>query len=550
MAHLWLERNAVYQIYPASFKDTNGDGVGDIKGIISELDYLQHIGIKIIWLSPIYESPMVDMGYDISNYYKINPLFGTMEDFQLLLSEMKRRDMKLVMDLVVNHTSDKCEWFKEAIKDKDSPYRDYYIFKEGKGKDKREVPNNWTSSFTGSAWTELENEPGMFYLHLFSKEQPDLNWHNEKVVQEVEKIMNFWMDMGVFGFRCDVISCIYKESFEDGGKAPIGVPVGQEHYVASNGCHKMLKRLRKNVIEPHDGVLIGECLGATLENSPAFLEDELDTFFTFAHVGIKSGSFSANEYIKPKQFKQVLIDWQKKVDWNGVYLENHDQHRSINKYIRPGYEEVGSKMLLTLIYSLRGTPFIYQGEEFGTRDYPKEALPYENMNDLVSHFIYNLMRSYHLPKFICYAKARHNGRDDCRAPMAFNEKDGHGFCGENVKPWQIFNPLSKDINRDKQIEDPSSILSYFIKINKLRQESDALSLGKITFVPTYDDVLAFVRYHENEKLLVLLNLDKKERNMKEHLSSYKIGKTILSNDTKDFDGTLIPYGAYILALED
>lgn len=546
----WFNQNAVYQIYPMSFCDGNGDGKGDLLGIISKLDYLKSIGIHTIWLSPIYESPMVDMGYDISNYYRINPIFGTMDDFDKLMKEAKERDIRIIMDLVVNHTSNQCRWFQEALKDPKSPYRDYYIFKEGKGKDHREVPNNWKSSFLGSAWEELENEKGMFYLHLFSKEQPDLNWRNEKVLEEVEKIMNFWMDKGVYGFRCDVISCIYKDSFENGKRQKLtsGQPVGMEHYVATDGCHQILKKLRKDVILPHHGVLIGETFGVTLKSGPKFLEDELDTFFSFEHTCINSGKWS-KEYIKPSKFKAKLIQWQEAIRWNGVYLENHDQHRAINKYIKPGYENVGAKMLLTLVYTLRGTPFIYQGQEIGMRDYP--SLKLEECNDLVTHFIYDFAHNqFHIPQKLAMKKAKHNGRDDARAPMAFSKEEGYGFTKADVKPWQVYSPFSSSINVESEENDENSVLQYFKKITILRHDSIALSIGSIRFLKTNDNLLAFLREAEGERILVILNLNSNVEKVDSILSQYQIEKRLIGNQTSAHSWhAILPYEANVFLLK-
>lgn len=542
----WFNENAIYQIYPMSFCDSNGDGKGDLKGIISKLDYLKNLGIHTIWLSPIYESPMVDMGYDISNYYKINPIFGTMEDFDSLIKEAKDREIKIIMDLVVNHTSNQCEWFKEAIKNPESPYRNYYIFKKGKGKDNRLPPNNWQSTFLGSAWEELKDEPGMFYLHLFSKEQPDLNWHNEAVIEEVKKIMNFWLDKGVYGFRSDVISCIYKESFEDGKKQKMtaGVPVGIEHYVATEGCHQLLKRLRKEVIIPHNAVFIGETYGVTLQSGPKFLEDELDTFFTFEHVAINAGKWS-KEYIDPNKFKQVIINYQEQVDWNGVYLENHDQHRSINKYIKKGYEEIGAKMLLTLIYTLRGTPFIYQGQEIGMVDYPNIKL--DECNDLVTHFIFDLAhKKFHLPSFFAFKKARHNGRDDPRAPMSFSSNPGYGFTNKGVKPWQIFHPYNNRINVENQLNNSNSILNHTKLLNDLRKNSDALSIGTIKFISKEKkNILSFIRESNDEKLLVILNLNNRIEKIDDILNQFEIDSIILGKENLE-NNKLCKYGYLIL----
>ncbi len=548
----WFNKYAVYQIYPMSFCDSNGDGKGDIPGIISKLDYLQSIGIHTIWLSPIYASPMVDMGYDISDYYKINPIFGTMDDFDNLIQEARKREIRIIMDLVVNHTSDQCAWFQEALKNPKSKYRDYYIFKKGKGHRHRTVPNNWKSSFLGSAWEELKNEKGTFYLHLFSKEQPDLNWRNPEVLKEVEKIMNFWMDKGVYGFRCDVISCIYKDSFRDGKKQKLtsGMPVGMERYVATDGCHKILKKLREDVIIPHHGVLIGETFGVTLKTGPKFLDGELDTFFSFAHTAINAGKWS-KEYIDPIVFKKTLMEWQKDIKWNGVYLENHDQHRAINKYVKKGYEEIGAKMLLTLVYTLRGTPFIYQGQEIGMRDYP--SLKIDQCNDLVTHFIFDLAhKHYHLPKWIAMKKAKHNGRDDARAPMAFSDKDGFGFTDPGVQPWQIFSPFSTTINVKTEEEDENSVLNYFKKITALREKSSALSIGAIHYMKdTPENVLAFIRESPEEKLLVVLNLNNRVERIDKLISHFEIEKNLLCNNNNPSNyRAMLPYESDVFKIKE
>lgn len=547
MTDEFLKHNAVYQIYPASFCDSNGDGWGDIQGIISKLDYLHDLGIRIIWLSPVYDSPMVDMGYDISDYYKINPRFGTMEDFDTLILEAKKRDMRIIMDLVVNHTSDKCAWFQEALKNPDSPYRDYYVFK--KGKDEKNPPNNWTSTFTGPAWEPVENEPNMYYLHIFTKEQPDLNWHNEKVVKEVENIMSFWMDKGVYGFRCDVISAIYKDSYADGKKQPLGMPVGQEHYIATSGNHEMLKRLRRDVVDPHHGVLIGECMGATIENSKGYLDDELDTFFAFEHTSVNANTWG-KEYIDPKKFKKIIEKWQKNIDFNGNYLENHDQHRSINKYIKEGYEIKGAKMLLTLIYTLRGVPFVYMGEEFGAMDYPKGYLSIEECNDCVTQFIYKLARSFHLPKGISYRKAVHNGRDDARYPMAFDDTEGHGFTSPGVTPWQKFNPMSKLLNAKTVSEAKNNTIEYFKKLNEIRREDEVLSNGTIEFLDVSPTVLCFRRKYNEKTYLVLLNLDEKKKDISSFIGKYPLDKIIISNTKNSLEYGLDAYGAYVLDVSE
>lgn len=541
----FLAENAVYQIYPISYKDSNADGIGDLKGIISKLDYIQSLGIKAIWLSPIYESPMYDMGYDIKDYRKINPMFGTMEDFDNLMMEAKKRDIKVIMDLVINHTSDECPWFQEALKDPKSKYRDYYYFRKGKGKNQEKYPNNWTSSFMGPAWSEVPNEKGTYYLHIYSSKQPDLNFHNEEVIKEVEDIIGFWMDKGVYGFRCDVISEIYKNDLDDAKRIRLMDPIGMDHYVATEGCHKILKRIRKEVVDPHHGILIGECYGVKLNQGQAFLDKELDTFFTFDHVTLDSSKPKIK--VNPKAFKKTLVNWQTTVSWNGNYLENHDQHRSIGRFCDDKkYSLIGSKMLLTLIYTLRGVPFIYMGEEIGSRDY-KPNLKLDECHDCVTERIYSLMRHYHLPKKICIMKALHNGRDCARAPMAFNSEPGYGFTEEGVKPWQKFNELSKTINVADEEKDSNSTLAYFKKINQFRREHPVLCYGDIKFLKTKKDVFAYTRTLDKETYLVIINLTYKKRKLSKEIESMK--KTLLfQNYDTDYQKDLRPYEALIYQL--
>lgn len=540
-----LRSHAVYQIYPISFCDSNKDGKGDLKGIISKLDYLQKIGIHLLWLSPIYESPMADMGYDISDYRKINPMFGTMEDFDTLLAEAKKRDIRIIMDLVVNHTSNQHRWFKEALADPNSKYRDYYYFRKGK---EGKLPNNWMSTFQGPAWEKVNGEDDTYYLHIFTKEQPDLNWHSEDLIKDVESILSFWLDKGVFGFRCDVISGIYKESLEDGKKTKHGQNQGSEHYIATPGCHKILQRLRKEVIDPHHGILIGECMGATLENIPPFIATkELDTFFSFDHVNL--GSSSLKELCDVKKFKKIVMDWQTKVENNGVYLENHDQHRSVNKLIEPGYEKAGSKMLLTMIYTLKGMPFIYQGQELGAMNYPAGYFTMEETNDVVVRNVYKMMMGLHVPEGYAKKFALKCGRDDARAPMAFNGSKGYGFSDPSVTPWQKYNPLCSSLNVEDEEKDPDSTLSYFEKINPLRENNPVLCFGDIQFLKTKGKLMAYTRTYNGKSILVLLNLSKKQMKLKRSIKEYGRLTPLIDNysslPTADI---LRPYEARVLEI--
>lgn len=548
MADNFLKEHAVYQIYPISFKDGNRDGKGDLKGIIEKLDYLADIGIRIIWLSPIYRSPMFDMGYDIADYYQINPMFGTMEDFDKLMEETKKRGMRVIMDLVVNHTSDEHPWFVEALKDKNSKYRDYYIFKEGK-KDKKGKslsPNNWESNFTGSAWEKVEGEDNTYYLHLFHKKQPDLNWHNPEVLKEVENIISFWMDKGVYGFRCDVISEIYKQSYEDGKKSKLGSPIGSEHYVATEGNHQILKQIRKDVIDPRNGVLIGECGGGiTPEDGVKYLEDELDTFFQFETAYVYPNYLA--RHVNIKKFRNAIIKWQTQVDYNGNYLENHDQHRSIGKYVWGKNQDIGAKMLLTLLFTLRGTPFLYMGEEVGARDYPKK-LDLNLCSDCVTSAVYNLAtKKYHLPSFMAKRITWQVSRDDSRAPMAFNKDEGYGFADSGIKPWQVYNDNGAIYNYETEKDNPNSILSYFRKINQLREDNKTFVYGNIGFLDTRKEILNYIRKDKNKAYMVILNLTGKR--IPYPLGFSDVEKTRILSNYDDTEKKMRPYEASVYELK-
>ena len=532
-----LKEKGVYQIYPISFKDSNNDGKGDIKGIISKLDYLESIGIEIIWLSPIYLSPMLDMGYDVSDYKKINPIFGTMEDFDNLMKETKKRHMKVIMDLVVNHTSSEHYWFKEALSNPKSKYRKYYYFRKGK---KGEYPNNWTSTFTGPAWEKVEGEDDMYYLHIYSKYQPDLDFHSEELIQEVESILSFWFEKGVYGFRCDVVSSFYKESLEDGKKTSIDKPIGLEHYIGVKKNQEILLRLRKNVVDKYNGVLIGEFSFATTENVPPYIDNHiLDTFFSFDHVNMNQIALF-KKYVNPKVLKRTLIDWQSKVENNGVYFENHDQNRVIGKYVKEKYQNVGSKLFLTLVYTLKGIPFIYQGQELGSYNYPKGYMKFEETNDICAKMIFESVKRIIPIKSLRKKFAMHISRDNERAPMAFDSSESFGFTSNWVKPWQKYNPLSVRANVQDEEKDEDSPLNFFKKLINIRKTNKILSYGDISFYPTKGDVLLYVREYEKKKILVQANLSSCNRNISKDIKDFNIKDTLISNysDIKEY---LRPY---------
>lgn len=523
-----LLRYGVYQIYPYSFKDINNDGYGDILGIVKELDYFKFLGVKIIWLSPIYPSPLVDMGYDISDYKSINPLLGTMDDFDLLIEEAKKRGIKIVMDMVMNHTSSDHPWFKEAINNKNSPYRDYYFFRQGK-----ENINNWQATMSGSAWTELDNEKGTYYLHLYSDKQPDLNWQNPAVYNEFKNILEFWLKKGVYGFRLDVITQIYKESLEDGKKVKIGEQVGREHYLATEGCHRVLRKLREDVLDKYNGIFIGECYGIDHNIAKSFSDNELDTLFLFE---LTHTSLLKNK-INMRKFKKNLIQVQTTLDYNGNFLENHDQHRSIGRYVK---DKKGAKMLLTLLFTLKGIPFIYQGEELALQDY--QNFSPSDSQDMVYKHVYKLLRSYHLPNFIAKKISRLFGRDDARYPYPFNNSVFNGFS--SVKPWsKVYDGKE---NREEALNDKNSSLYYLKELYNLRKNDDVLCFGNISFLKDNKLILSYIREYQNKKRLIILNLSNKRKNISNKIKNLK-KELLLSTSNKEKD-YLQPYEGRIYSL--
>jgi oligo-1,6-glucosidase len=539
------QNHAVYQIYPRSFCDSNGDGVGDIPGIISKLDYLKSLGVGILWLSPIYCSPNDDMGYDVSDYKAINPEYGTMADFDRLILEAKKRDLRIVMDLVVNHTSDEHAWFKESKKP-DSPYRDYYYWREGK-KNNTLPPNNWTSMFPGSAW-EFVPEVGLWYLHLYGKKQPDLNWHNPKVKDEVESILRFWLDKGVYGFRCDVIDQIYKESLEDGkGLAPSGR--GIEHYLMTEGNHKILQELQADVFSHYDCVVIGETFKVDIPNGQRFLNGEMAMFFQFDAMETDKwwNPFWAKRF-KAKKFMAILYRWQKGVDWNANYLENHDQRRSISRFGDPRhYWKESGKMLGLLNFTLRGTPFIYEGEELGMLNYPYKEKPGE-YKDVCCDFLAATFKKFHFPKHLAIKFIDVYNRDHARSPMQWDSTPNAGFSKTSGPCWLPLNPNYPNLNARLESLDSHSILAFYQKLTQLRLEHSALNLGSIVPLKGTSYVFAYRRQDEKESLLVLLNFSKKNRRIPQRLRPD--GGTLLLSDYDDTSLTnlkkLRPFEALVL----
>ncbi len=546
MKQAYKER-IVYQIYPSSFYDSNNDGWGDLKGIAQKLDYLKDLGVGIIWLSPIYASPMYDMGYDISDYKKINPRFGTMEDFDALMHEASIRDIKIIMDLVINHTSSEHFWFQEAINNPTTKYRDYYYFKKGRGRKCNKAPNNWQSIFVGSAWEPLENDKTCFYMHLFCKQQVDLNYHNEEVIKEVEDIMKFWLDKGVYGFRCDTISYLWKETLKNG--RPKITQTGQEHYDNMDGNHALLKRFRKDILNKYDMVMIGETPGTTVDIANRYIKNgELDMLISFEHQNCDK--FNLIPIFKKPfniyKFKKIIFNYQENCEYCCNYFENHDQLRSVSRFVKPKYREIGAKAYGLFLLTLKGTPFIYQGEEIGMTNYPVQPKRIEEVNDVVGHNIYNLARKVGIPHSLAMKMIQLQNRDNERSPMQWNDRINAGF-NKNWAPWVKVNPdyIDKNINVAYEEKDKNSILNFYKELIKYRNSSDILKSGSFKAEKSHPHVVKFVREYKKHKLLIIINLSSHKIKDNENRDR----KLILSNYRQDFYKTLPPYfaGIYIIA---
>ena len=553
MEKKWWKESVVYQIYPKSFKDSNGDGVGDIRGIIQKLDYLKELGVNVLWISPMLESPQDDNGYDISDYRGIYKEYGTMEDYEELLSEAHKRDIRILMDLVVNHTSDEHNWFVESRKSKDNPYRDYYIWKDPvNGKE----PNNWGGAFGGSAW-EYDPQTQMYYLHLFSKKQPDLNWENEKVRQEVYDMMTFWCEKGIDGFRMDVISMISKDqTFPDGEMNNSLYGDFGPYCVHGPRIHEFLQEMNRGVLSKYDIMTVGETSGVTIEEAQNYAgeaRNELNMVFQFEHVDNGSGDYGkwTTEKYDFKEFKRIMIKWQEELQgkaWNSLFLGNHDQPRSVSRFgnDNPAYRETSAKMLATCLHMMQGTPYVYQGEELGmTNVYFDKLEDYrdiESINFFTELTEAGLMTPEYMMKCLML-----RSRDNARTPMQWDDSVQAGFTdGES---WIKVNPNYKEINAAQQLEDPNSIFHYYQKLIRLRKEKDIIVYGE--FEPIYRDdeqIFAYIRRQKQEKLLTVCNFSDKNAGM-EIPEEFKGAECLITNlDRTVFEGRIVlkPYEAFVL----
>lgn len=534
MEKRWWKESVVYQIYPRSFCDSNGDGIGDLNGITGKLDYLKELGIDVIWLSPVYKSPNDDNGYDISDYQAIMDEFGTMEDFDRMLATAHEKGIKIMMDLVVNHTSDEHKWFIESRKSTDNPYRDYYIWRPAK--EDGSLPNNWGSCFSGPAW-EYDKTTDMYFLHLFSKKQPDLNWDNPAVRQDVFDMMNWWLKKGVDGFRMDVISLISKEP---------GLPdkeTGINGYatfnVSANGphVHEYLQEMRQKALNNADTITVGECSGVTLEEAKKYArsdEKELNMVFQFEHMDVdsdeKSGKWTTRK-MDLRDLKKILTRWQKglqDIAWNSLYWENHDQPRSVSRFGNDSdeYREISAKMLATCIHMMQGTPYVYQGEELGMTNCPFNTL--DNFRDLESiNAFHELTEQGKMTEEDMMAAIGYKGRDNARTPMQWDDSAYAGFSTAN--PWIMVNPNYTKINAKDQVNREDSVFKYYQKLIKLRHESELIVYGTYDLILDDDkDIYAYIRTLGDEKLIVYCNFSENTREV-ELPEEFTNGKVLISN---------------------
>lgn len=507
MNKTWWKEAVVYQIYPRSFMDSNGDGIGDIQGIISRLDYLKYLGIDVIWLSPVYQSPNDDNGYDISDYQAIMDEFGTMEDFDELLAKAHERGIRIVMDLVVNHTSDEHKWFMESRKSRNNPYRDYYIWREGK--DSQTPPNNWGACFGGSAW-QYDEETSMYYLHLFSKKQPDLNWDNPNVRKEIFDMMTWWCDKGIDGFRMDVISMISKTSeMPDGEVNGLYGDFGP-FCVHGPNVHKYLQEMNEKVLSKYDIMTVGETAGVTPEQAKLYAGEnahELNMVFQFEHVESdgKYGKWT-DQKMPLTTLKKILSRWQTELydkAWNSLFWDNHDQPRAVSRFgdDRPQYREISAKMLATCLHMLQGTPYIYQGEELGMTNYP-----FKNPGDFRDIESINAYQEWCVDGPISHDTfwpcLTFKSRDNARTPVQWDDSAQAGFT--TGTPWIAVNPNYKEINAKAETANPDSVFHYYKKLIALRKQNPIMVYGKYeALLEDCEELFVYTRTYQNEKLLVV-----------------------------------------------
>ncbi|MED2737800.1 alpha-glucosidase [Bacillus toyonensis] len=516
MKRQWWKESVIYQIYPRSFNDSNGDGIGDIKGITEKLDYLKLLGIDVIWLSPVFKSPNDDNGYDISDYQDIMTEFGTMEDFDEMLKKAHMNEIKIMMDLVVNHSSDEHSWFVESRKSTENKYRDYYIWR--KGNENGGPPNGWGSAFGGSAWT-LDKETNEYYLHLFSEKQPDLNWENPNLQQEIFDMMKFWLNKGVDGFRMDVVNFISKDQrFPEGNKGSGEYTDGSPYFMNGPRIHEYLNKMNKEVLSNYDTITVGEMPGVKIEEAKKYTgehRDELNMVFHFEHVNLGDGMYGkwTPEPWRLTDLKKIFTEWQKGLEsegWNSLYWSNHDQPRAISRWANDSkeYRELSGKMLATCLHMLQGTPYIYQGEEIGMTNVAfNDIEDYRDIETLNAFKEFNNNKK--LSKEEMMEGIHQRSRDNARTPMQWTDEENAGFTAG--APWIKVNPNYEEINVKYSLENQDSLFYYYQKLIKLRREHLIVTYG--TYTPLMEDsnqIFAYERHLNNEKLIVVCNFTENE----------------------------------------
>lgn len=545
----WWKEAVIYQIYPRSFADSNSDGIGDLNGITAHLDYLETLGIDVIWLSPVYKSPNDDNGYDISDYRDIMDDFGTMEDFDRLLAEAHRHHIKIVMDLVVNHTSDEHAWFIESRSSKDNPHRDYYIWKEPKnGKE----PNNWGSCFGGSAW-ELDERTGMYYLHCFSKKQPDLNWENPKVRDEVFDMMNWWCEKGIDGFRMDVISMISKDQSYPDGPVEDGLYGSFGPYVCNGPrVHEFLQEMNKRVLSHYDLLTVGEAAGVTIDEAKKYANSdgtELGMVFQFEHVDLVKSPIGKWTDQKPQltDFRRVMNKWQYELEgkaWNSLFLDNHDQPRVVSRFGNDSeaYRVISAKMLATCLHMMKGTPYIYQGEELGmTNVYFDKLEDYRDIESINAFHQYvdsGIVKAEDMMRYL-----KEISRDNARTPMQWDDSKNAGFT--DGTPWINVNPNYKEINAKAAVADPNSVFHYYQELIKLRHTLPIIVYGKFQgLLEDSETIYAYNRLLDGQVLTVACNFTDQGQDCT--LFDDLAGEELISNYKEHKAGKLQPYEARVI----
>lgn len=549
----WWKTSVVYQIYPRSFMDSNGDGIGDIPGILSKLDYLQELGIDVIWLSPVYDSPNDDNGYDIRDYRTIHEEFGTMDELEELIEQAKSRGIRIVMDLVVNHTSDEHAWFTESKSSTSSPYRDYYIWKQGN------PPNNWGSVFSGSAWEKTEDD--WHYLHLFSKKQPDLNWRHEPLRQDIYDMMTFWLEKGIGGFRMDVINFISKHEELPDGKQDPGASYGDGSPYFMNGpdIHTYLQEMNEQVLRHFDILTVGEMPGASTDDALLYTDEareELHMVFTFEHMDLDSGPGGKWNF-KPlylPDLKKNLAKWQYALadkGWNSLYWNNHDQPRVVSRFGNDQeYRVHSAKMLAIALHGLKGTPYIYQGEEIGMTNIQLPSI--EHYQDIETHNMYKeRLAAGEAPESILeriYVK----GRDNARTPMQWTPQGGF----TTGTPWLAMNPNTQEVNVEDTLRDKESIFYTYQHLIKLRKSEPILTNGKFELMlANHETIFAYKRHWESTTWVIIANFSDQpqqisfeELHMNKGKFDHVIGNTTLKESAQGFE--LGPYDAAILTINE